>query len=166
MGKLETWVTSCKSKLRRISCELELSVCLVRYFQLFRRKTILQTEEAKSERESEENQTKENIIEPPAPEKQKRAKEGKSKAPGKQPIGNALIFLQEKVKPLTDDSKVLFLCSKMIIRKPSQEELEHQMSEMLVKITNTFYKVFFVVEGYNRSFILENVLLVGVTSSA
>lgn len=92
--------------------------------------------------------------EPPSKE------DAESGAPTKQ----ALIFLQEKIKPLTDDTEVLFACTKMVVRRPAAFELEQQMSELMSKITKTFYKVFFVVEGYNRSFILENVLLVGVTS--
>lgn len=82
------------------------------------------------------------------------------------PIRKALIYLQEKIKPLTSDTETLFMCSKMLVQAPTAGELEQQMSELMSKITKTFYKVFFMVEGYNRSFVLENVLLVNMTSWA
>jgi hypothetical protein len=82
----------------------------------------------------------------------------------KDSFGNVLIFLQEKIKPLTNDTEILFESSRMIITNPTKVEIELKISDLLKNIKKTFYKVFFVVEGYNRNFILESVLSVIITS--
>ena len=120
-------MTNSKSKLRKVSCRLELDVSLVRFYTLIKKLRV-----------SQKTSTKD--------------------------FNKLIIFLQEKIKPLTSDSKILFECSKMIISKPTNAEIENKFSDLLNKITNMFYKMFFVVEGYNRNFILESVLSVNLIS--
>lgn len=169
MDKLETWISNSKSKLRKIDCSLELDICLIRYYECIIDSFGENPKEKEENKKIIEKKTKIGDDKYTKTENEKEntsinKNEGKLSNEKERKKKRLLIFLQEKIKPLTSDDEILFNCSKMIIRKPQRAEIDSKHSILLKKITQTFYRVFFIVEGYNRNFVLESVLSVSLKS--
>ena len=79
-------------------------------------------------------------------------------------VAKALDFLQKRIRSSTLHFNLIFQSTNLILKPASKINMEKKSLETLEIIKSEFSQIYFSVEGFHKSFFLENLIRVKLTS--